>query len=122
MSHKITEPIGFKGTPGKWEPNPVETYHNDIGVLSPLIKDDVTMPYGFNFTGVCRLEPKWKEDKSYNKEEVLANEKITTASKKMAIALQYGEQICGKFLAFPTEDELKQFMILATEALREAGL
>jgi hypothetical protein len=72
----------FKGTPGEWTINSVETAFCDIGVKSPLIKDGKVVP-GFTFKRVARCDhlSDWGVESE-------ANGKLIAASKQMMEALQ----------------------------------
>jgi len=101
-----TEPVGFKGTPGRFVYG--EKWHMEY---------TITDKAGFNVLN----------GKSVSLPSAEANAKIMVASKKMAIALQnINDEVnsCGLHLhgRNPLSEKLNKIQSEAKEALKEAGI
>ena len=93
-----TEPIGFKGTEGRWRLG----LSNKYAIVSD--KEDYIPT-----VAIC--------EKCVNG---IHNAELIAASKDMAIALQYGEKLIHG-ITYQSE-EMKEFLKLTISALKKAGL
>lgn len=129
----MTEPIGFKGTPGEWlydrvgvtilpggeETGQSYTISTDRTFYRKTIANAKALNSDSDMGNECR----------YDNETCVANMEIMTASKKMAVALQKIEQAIEDYgldlddtIATPIQKTLYCIKSLAKEALKQAGL